>query len=79
MQDAGPTVFATLPADSDYFDAKKPFMLNVRVEGLDALIARLEADGIPVCRDPETYPYGRFAWLADPEATPIELWEPPPS
>jgi predicted enzyme related to lactoylglutathione lyase len=79
MQDAGPTVFAPFPADSDHFDAKKPFMLNVRVEGLDALIARLEADGIPVRRDPETSPYGRFAWLADHEGTPIELWEPPPS
>jgi predicted enzyme related to lactoylglutathione lyase len=27
-------------------------------------------------RDPETYPNGRFAWLADPEGNRIQLWEP---
>jgi catechol 2,3-dioxygenase-like lactoylglutathione lyase family enzyme len=76
-QDAGPTVFEPFPADSTYFDAARPFMLNLRVEGLDALVADLRAAGIEVRQDTETHPYGRFAWLADPEGTPIELWEPP--
>jgi glyoxylase I family protein len=26
--------------------------------------------------DPEVYPNGRFAQLADPEGNPIQLWQP---
>ena len=45
-QQAGPTVFAPFENDSDYFAANKPFMLNLRVDDLDGLIASLEAAGI---------------------------------
>jgi hypothetical protein len=24
----------------------------------------------------ETYPYGKFGWILDPEGNKIELWEP---
>lgn len=76
---AGPLVFAPFAADSDYFAADKPFMLNLRVAGLDALLARLAAAGIEAERrdewdSPET---GRFARIQDPEGNAIELWEPP--
>ena len=30
QQDAGPTVFSPFKRDSDYFDAKQQFMLNLR-------------------------------------------------
>ena len=54
-------------------------MLNLRVSGLDALIADLRAHGVAVetraeWDNPET---GRFARIHDPEGNPIELWEPP--
>jgi len=78
-QDAGLTVFEPFAQDSDYFDRDKPFMLNLRVAGLDSLIARLESAGVAVRRDTAVHDYGRFAWLSDPEGTPIELWEPPAS
>jgi predicted enzyme related to lactoylglutathione lyase len=51
-------------------------MLNFRVRDLEAIIAQLEAGGVEVRRDPESYPNGRFAWLNDPEGNPIELWQP---
>jgi predicted enzyme related to lactoylglutathione lyase len=51
-------------------------MLNLRVTDLDELVAALQAAGIAVTVDPQTYPNGRFARLADPEGNPIELWEP---
>lgn len=77
MQDAGMTVFAPFAADSKYFDAGQPFMLNLRVERIDALVAGLEAAGIAVERRPDwDTPYGRFVRIADPEGLPIELWEP---
>ncbi|MEF2978977.1 VOC family protein [Subtercola sp. YIM 133946] len=76
---AGTTVFAPFPADSDYFEADQPFMLNLRVSELDALAARLEAAGIAVERRDEwnAGEYGRFARIHDPEGLPIELWQPP--
>jgi glyoxylase I family protein len=76
-QEAGPTVFAPFPNDTDYFgDAKKNWMLNLRVRDLDAIVAELRGKNIEVKLDPEVYPNGRFARVHDPEGNPIELWEP---
>ena len=77
-QTAGPTVFAPFEKVTDYFgNREKQFMLNFRVQNLDAMIAQLEAAGIEVRREPDSpYPNGSFAWLNDPEGNPIELWQP---
>jgi glyoxylase I family protein len=76
-QEAGPTVFAPFPNDSDYFgNPEKNWMINFRVRNLEAMVAQLRAAGIEVSLDPEIYPNGRFARLHDPEGNPIELWEP---
>jgi len=78
-QQAGPTVFQPFPADSDYFPADKAFMLNLRVDDLEALMGRLRAAGIEVITKPEwdAMPeIGRFARIHDPEGNPIELWQP---
>jgi predicted enzyme related to lactoylglutathione lyase len=76
---AGPVVFAPFKANTDYWPAGKAFMLNYRVDGLDALLASLRNAGIAVetraeWDAPET---GRFARIHDPEGNPIELWQPP--
>ena len=77
MQDAGPTVFAPFPADTDHFGKpEQPFMLNFRVRDLDALVGQLRASGAVVEIDPQDYPNGRFARTHDPEGNPIELWQP---
>lgn len=75
----GPVVFAPFPADTDYFPADKPFMLNLRVVGLDALLATLRDAGMAVeTRDAWNSPEaGRFARIHDPEGNPIELWQAP--
>lgn len=77
-QEAGMTVFAPFAADSDYFPADRQWMLNLRVEGLAAMVAALEAAGIAVEQKPEwtATEYGSFVRLQDPEGNPIELWEP---
>ena len=76
-QEAGPTVFAAFPQNSEYFGrAEQAWMVNFRVKDLDRMIAQLELAGIAVKVDPQTYPNGRFARLYDPEGNPIELWEP---
>jgi predicted enzyme related to lactoylglutathione lyase len=77
VQEAGPTVFAPFRDDTEYFgNRQRTWMLNLRVTDLDELVAALQAAGIAVTVDPQTYPNGRFARLADPEGNPIELWEP---
>jgi predicted enzyme related to lactoylglutathione lyase len=77
QQEAGPTVFAPVPDDTEYFgDPARVWMLNFRVRDLDGLVAALRAAGINVTVAPETYPNGRFARLQDPEGNPLELWEP---
>ncbi|MEM1130608.1 MAG: VOC family protein [Pseudomonadota bacterium] len=78
-QEAGPAVFAPFDAETDYFPADRPWMLNLRVTDLDALVARLDEAGIPAERRAEwdTPETGRFARIHDPEGLPIELWEPP--
>ncbi len=75
----GPMVFAPFKRDSDYFAADKAFMINLRVEGLDALLEALRSAGIEAITkdewdDPAT---GRFARIHDPEGNAVELWEPP--
>jgi glyoxylase I family protein len=76
-QEAGPTVFAPFPQDTDYFGhAEKQWMINFRVLDLDAMVEQLKAAKIEVSVDPEAYPNGRFARVHDPEGNPIELWEP---
>jgi predicted enzyme related to lactoylglutathione lyase len=77
-QEAGPTVFSPFAADTDYFPAEKQWMLNFRVDGLDALKAELESKGIEVITNPEwdAPGVGRFARIFDPEGNQIELWEP---
>jgi glyoxylase I family protein len=76
QQEAGPTAFAPFKETSGYFgDASKMWMLNFRVRDLDKMAAQLEAAGIAVKIDPQTYPNGRFARVHDPEGNPIELWQ----
>jgi predicted enzyme related to lactoylglutathione lyase len=75
-QEAGPTVFAPFPNESEYFgNSSKGWMINFRVRNLDAMVAQLRGSGIEVAIDPAEYPNGRFARLHDPEGNPIELWE----
>jgi glyoxylase I family protein len=76
-QEAGPTVFAPFPADTEYFGrGEQAWMINFRVRDRDALVQQLRDAGVEVEVDPELYPNGRFARLVDPEGNPIQLWEP---
>ena len=77
QQEAGPTAFAPFKETSEYFgDTHKVWMLNFRVRDLDKMAAQLQAAGIEVKMDPQSYPNGRFARVHDPEGNPIELWQP---
>jgi hypothetical protein len=51
-------------------------MVNFRVADIDRMVSQLRNAGIDVEVDPEFYSNGRFASLTDPEANPIQLWQP---
>ena len=75
----GTTVWALFKRDTKYFaPSTAPFMLNYRVDDLDALLERLRAEGVQVDERREDSAFGRFAWVTDPEGNRIELWQPPP-
>ncbi len=77
---SGPVVFQPFAADSDYFAADRAYMLNLRVDNLDAMLVEFDRKGIAYQTNPswDDPAYGRFARLHDPDANPIELWQPPP-
>ncbi|MDE3135197.1 MAG: VOC family protein [Acidobacteriota bacterium] len=75
----GYTVWAPFPADTTYFEpSHASFMVNFRVENIDAVLDALRKEGVSIDPKREDSPYGRFAWVMDPEGNRIELWEPPP-
>jgi predicted enzyme related to lactoylglutathione lyase len=77
QQQAGPTAFQPFPLTTEYFgNPATAWMVNFRVQNLEAMVTQLRSAAIEVTIDPETYPNGRFARLHDPEGNPIELWEP---
>ena len=77
-QEAGPTVFAPFPANSDYFSAERQYMLNLRVDDMSGMIAQLAAAGVAVeTRAEWDGEWGKFARIHDPEGNPVELWQPP--
>ncbi len=49
---------------------------NFIVDDLDGVLAMAKNEGVEPVQPPETYDYGRFAWLMDPEGRKVELWEP---
>jgi len=74
----GMTVWSLFKQDTRYFDpSQAPFMINYRVDDLDALLETLREEGVEIDPKREDFEYGRFAWIMDPEGNRIELWEPP--
>jgi predicted enzyme related to lactoylglutathione lyase len=73
----GFTQWSPFSADTRYFDpSPKDFMINFRVENLEALVPMLKAEGVTVLDEIEAVEYGKFVHIIDPEGNKIELWEP---
>ena len=69
------SLFSPFKAATDYFDpSKSPFMVNFRVDDLEAFTAGLEARGIEILGR-QNEDYGKFAWIMDCDGLKIELWE----
>ena len=63
--------------DTEYFKpSEKQFMINYRVENIEKLVEALKSDGVNVVDKIESFEYGKFVHIMDPEGNKIELWEP---
>ena len=76
-EDEGLTVWHVAKHDTKWFSpSESSFMINYRVDDLDELLAQLQAGGVEIIQGPESHENGKFAWILDPDANKIELWEP---
>jgi len=71
----GFALLSPFKAATEYFaPSEAPFMINLRVDDLDGMIADLAVKGISILgRQDEDY--GRFAWILDPDGIKIELFQ----
>ena len=75
--EAGLTVWSPFAADTDYMQpGTASFMVNFRVEDVDALLAALREEGCNVMDKTDSSEQGKFGWVIDPEGNKIELWQP---
>ena len=76
-EEKGTTVWSPFAANTTYFEpSQAEFMVNYRVENLVELVAALKAEGVTVLDEIESYDYGKFVHILDPDGRKIELWEP---
>ncbi len=60
-----------------YFEpSEKEFMVNFRVQNIEAIVERFKQSGLTVVDSIETFEYGKFVHVMDPDGNKIELWEP---
>lgn len=70
-------VWSPFEEKTEYFlPSEKEFMINYRVANIEELVRELKEAGVTVLDEIETYEYGKFVHILDPENNKIELWEP---
>ena len=75
----GYTVWSPFSDKTKYFEpSTKDFMINYRVENIEALVEELKKEGVTVLDKIEAYEYGKFVHILDLEGNKIELFEPAP-
>lgn len=72
----GSTVWSPFAEKTKYFEpSTKEFMINYRVDNLEALVAELKKEGVTVLDNIDASEYGKFVHILDIEGNKIELWE----
>lgn len=72
------TVWTVFPASTKYLEPNQTFMINYIVDDMDALLDRLQKEGVKIDPKRMDESYGRFAWIFDSDGNKIELWQPKP-
>jgi predicted enzyme related to lactoylglutathione lyase len=62
---------------SNYFaPSEKHFMINYRVQHIEALVEKLRASGVTIVDAIEASEFGKFVHIMDADGNKLELWEP---
>ncbi|HEY6952557.1 MAG TPA: VOC family protein [Bacteroidota bacterium] len=73
----GFTQWSPFKETTTYFaPSTKDFMINYRVDNLEALVENLRKEGVTVVDTIESVDYGKFVHILDFEGNKVELWEP---
>jgi len=73
----GSTQWSPFAETTKYFaPSTKDFMINYRVENLEALVEQLKNEGVTIVDQIEAFDYGKFVHIIDVEGNKVELWEP---
>jgi predicted enzyme related to lactoylglutathione lyase len=73
----GLTQWNPFAENTKYFEpSTKDFMINYRVENLEALVDELKKENVTIVDKIESYDYGKFVHILDIEGNKIQLWEP---
>jgi len=73
----GQTQWTPFPETTKQFaPSTSGFMINYRVDNLEALVEELRANGVTILDSIESYDFGKFIHILDAEGNKVELWEP---
>ena len=73
----GSTAWSTFPETTKYFEpSAKEFMVNYRVDDIEALVEQLKTEGVTIVDQIEDSDFGKFVHILDPEGNKLQLWEP---
>ena len=73
----GQTQWTPFPESTKYFQpSPRDFMINYRVEDLEALAEELKKNGVTIVDTIETVDFGKFLHILDAEGNKVQLWEP---
>lgn len=73
----GLTQWNPFPDNTNYFaPSEKDFMINYRVQNLEALVAELRQENVVIVDEIASFDYGKFVHILDIEGNKIQLWEP---
>jgi predicted enzyme related to lactoylglutathione lyase len=73
----GATAWSPFPEKTKYFEpSTKDFMIDYRVENIEALVEALKKDSVTVLDKIEASDYGKFVHILDIDGNKVELWEP---
>lgn len=73
----GFTQWSPFSEKTKYFEpSTREFMINYRVENLNALLDQFKKNGVTIIDTVQTFDYGKFVHILDAEGNKLELWEP---
>lgn len=74
---SGYTQWSVFKEDTAYFgESGQQYMINYRVENLDALIDTLRQEGVEIVDEVTQESFGKFVHIIDNDGRRVELWEP---